>query len=405
MGKWRSFWVIISIVFSLYGGVFSPSITINAEATIPQNHEMELTAVSAILMEGSTGTILYEKEADREMAPASITKIMTLLLIMEALEMGKIKFEDVVTVSEHAAGKGGSQAYLEAGETQTVEDMIKCISIASANDASAAMAELLAGSEEVFVNNMNQKAKELGMKNTIFKNCTGLDAEGHYSSARDVAIMSKELIMKYPEISRYSTTWMDSIIHKTRRGESEFGLTNTNKLVRTYQGITGLKTGSTSEAKFCLSATATRENCDMIAVVMGCPNPTDRFTEAAKLLNYGFANCKVYEQEMQSEEVLPIPVKKGTKDMIECEQSERFHYLFFLGENPSEVTWEITYVENLEAPISVGDQVGMIHYYYEGDEIGRMPICAVEPVERAGYKYYLNILWSELVGRQDMVFD
>lgn len=365
----------------------------------------ELTSVSAILVEGSTGTVLFEKEADLEMPPASITKIMTLLLIADALNDGRIALEDMVTVSEHAAGKGGSQAYLEAGENQTVDDMIKCIAIASANDASAAMAEHLAGSEDAFVVKMNERAKRLGMEHTVFQNCTGLDAEGHYSTARDVALMSVELIKSYPEISKYSTTWMDSIIHKTRRGENEFGLTNTNKLVRTYEGITGLKTGSTAKAKFCLSATATRENCELVAVVMGCPNSKDRFVEAASLLNYGFAHCSVYEQEMNPEDILPIEVKRGVRGFVTGIQSESFRHLFRQGEDPSAVVWEIHYAEQLEAPVKKGDQVGTIRYLYEGQEIGEIPICAQEGVDRAGYRFYLSKIWRELIGRLDMVFD
>jgi len=360
---------------------------------------MELTAVSAVLMEGSTGQVLYAREAEKEMSPASITKIMTLLLIMEALDEGRIEKNQMVTVSEHAAGKGGSQVYLEPGETQTVQDMIKCISIASANDAATAMAEHIDGSEESFVERMNARAKELGMKHTNFVNCTGLDASGHYSSALDVAIMSRKLITGFPEISEYSTTWMDTIIHKTRRGESEFGLTNTNKLVRTYEGITGLKTGSTNEAKYCLSATARRNECDMIAVVMGCPSPKDRFEEAARLLNYGFAHCKIYQHELSSNEILPIPVKRGVQNQVTGVQSETFRHLFLHGENPEDVQYELEYPEYLEAPIEEGDPLAVIHYRLGEEEIGRVPICAAESVLKAGYGHYLRkmielFLWN-----------
>ena len=249
---------------------------------------LSIESKSAILMEGATGKIIYKKNPNEKFNPASFTKIMTLLLIYENLDNGKIKPNDKVTVSEHAASMGGSQVFLEPNEQQTVETMIKCISIASANDAAVAMAEHISGSEESFVNKMNKRANELGMKDTHFVNCCGLDVEGHYSSAYDVALMSKELITKHPEIIKYTTTWMDSIIHRTRKGESEFGLTNTNKLVRTYKGITGLKTGSTSLAKYCLSATANREGIDMIEVVMGAPEHKLRFVEASRLLVYGF---------------------------------------------------------------------------------------------------------------------
>lgn len=231
----------------------------NAESSSGQ--AVNLTAKAAVLIEGNSGEIILEKNKDTELVPASITKIMTLTLIMEALEEGKIQLTDSVSVSEYAASMGGSQVFLEPNETQTVDTMIKCISIASANDAAVAMAEKIAGSEPNFVKKMNEKAKELGMKHTQFKNCTGLDDDiksGHFSSAYDVGLMSRELIMKHPGISKYSTVWMDTIIHKTKKGESQFGLTNTNKLVRFYDGITGLKTGSTSKAKYCLSATAKR---------------------------------------------------------------------------------------------------------------------------------------------------
>ncbi len=248
---------------------------------------VSILAKSAVLIENNSGRILFEKEKDTELVPASITKIMTLLLIFEALHNKKITLEDSVSTSEFAASMGGSQVFLEPGETQTVDTMIKCISIASANDAAVAMAEHVSGSETEFVKKMNEKAKELGMVHTSFKNCNGLDdsiQSGHYSSAYDVALMSRELITKYPEISNYSTVWMDEITHTTRKGTTQFGLTNTNKLIRTYNGITGLKTGSTSKAKYCLSATAERNGVSLTAVIMAAPDPKERFAEAAALL-------------------------------------------------------------------------------------------------------------------------
>ena len=232
------------------------------------NSQMELDTPSAVLIEGSTGTVLYEKNKDEKLKPASVTKIMTLLLIFEAIDSGQISLIDDVTVSDHAASMGGSQVFLEPYEVQNVETMIKCISIASANDASVAMAEHIAGSEEEFVARMNARAKELGMNNTNFINCSGLDADNHYTTAYDIAIMSKELVTRFPQISNYSTVWMDTFVHTTRKGRTEFGLTNTNKLIKSYNGITGLKTGSTSQAKYCLSATARRNNMDLIAVIV-----------------------------------------------------------------------------------------------------------------------------------------
>ena len=250
-----------------------------------------ITSPAAILMEASTGQVIYEKDADTVLHPASITKIMTLILIFDALNSGKINLTDDVTVSEYAASMGGSQVFLEPGETQTVETMIKCISVASANDACVAMAELIAGSEEGFVAKMNERAKGLGMNNTTFINCCGLDTDGHMSTARDVALMSRELIVQYPQIHNYSTIWMDTITHVTRKGESEFGLTNTNKLIKQYQWATGLKTGSTGLAKCCLSATANKDGVELIAVIMAAPDSKTRFSDAVTLLNYGYSVC------------------------------------------------------------------------------------------------------------------
>ena len=253
------------------------AVMVSAQASV----QLDLESPSAVLIEGSTGTIIYDKNKDEKLKPASITKIMTLLLIFEALDAGQISLTDEVSVSEYAASMGGSQVYLEPFEVQDVNTMLKCISIASANDASVAMAEKIAGSEEEFVARMNDKAKELGMNNTHFVNCCGLDTDNHYSSAYDVALMSRELITKYPQVSQYSTVWMDTITHTTRKGTSEFGLTNTNKLIKFYQGITGLKTGSTSLAKYCLSATAKKENMNLIAVFLAARDTKTWFMEAS----------------------------------------------------------------------------------------------------------------------------
>lgn len=345
---------------------------------------------SVVLMEASTGAILYSKDMDKQVEPASITKIMTLLLIFDAIEAGKIKLEDSVSVSEHAASMGGSQVYLEPYETQTVNDMIKCISIASANDACVAMAEFIAGSEEEFVNRMNQKAQELGMKNTNFVNSCGLDVANHYSSALDVALMSRELITKHPEISTYSTVWMDTITHTTRKGTSEFGLTNTNKLVRTYKGITGLKTGSTGKAKYCLSASANRNGMDMIAVVMGNPNPLQRFVEAAKLLDYGFANCSLFIDDHKELAIEPIRVKRGLEETVEGKPNGEFHYLCLTNTNPDEIKKEVTVVEEITAPIEEGSKLGEIVYTYNGKKIGSVDIVAVKQVKEAKFKDYFG---------------
>ena len=285
---------LILIFTSVYAGM-SRVTCIAQERTQGENSGIELKSPSAILMEASTGQVIYEKDADTSLHPASITKIMTLILIFDAIKDGKIGLDDEVTVSEYAASMGGSQVFLEAGEKQTVDTMIKCISMASANDACVAMSEYIAGTESAFVAKMNERATGLGMNNTNFVNCCGLDTDGHMSTARDIALMSRELITKYPQIHDYSTIWMDTIIHSTRRGDSEFGLTNTNKLIKQYEWATGLKTGSTGLAKCCLSASANKDGIDLIAVIMAAPDSKTRFAEAVNLLNYGFNTCDIYK--------------------------------------------------------------------------------------------------------------
>lgn len=358
---------------------------------------LELNSASAVLMEGATGEIIYEKDKDKQLMPASITKIMTLVLIFEAIDSGKIALTDEVSVSEHAASMGGSQVYLEPYETQTVETMIKCISIASANDASTAMAEFVAGSETEFVARMNEKAAELGMNNTHFLNCCGLDddiTEGHYSTAYDIALMSRELITKHPEISTYATTWMDSFVHVTKKGESEFGLTNTNKLVRTYDGITGLKTGSTSKAKYCLSATAHRKGMDFIAVVMAAPEPKTRFQEAAKLLDYGFANCSLYQDTNEDLQLGEIKVTKGIKNQVAVKVDKVFTYTCMKDKKAEQIKKEVVLKEELKAPIAIGEEVGKITYSLNGENIGSVPIVALEEIREAKYKDYLGKVWN-----------
>jgi D-alanyl-D-alanine carboxypeptidase (penicillin-binding protein 5/6) len=350
------------------------------------NGQLDITSPSVVLMEGSTGTVIYAKDKDKRLKPASITKIMTMLLIFDAIESGQIELTDEVSVSEHAASMGGSQVFLEPYEVQNVETMIKCISIASANDASTAMSEFIAGSEEEFVARMNQKAKELGMENTNFVNCCGLDTDNHYSSAYDVALMSRNLITKHPQICNYSTVWMDTIIHTTKKGQSEFGLTNTNKLVRFYDGITGLKTGSTGLAKYCLSATARRNNMDLIAVIMAAPNTKTRFFEASKLLNYGFANNKIYHDDNADTSIAPVRVIKGVKDQVAGKAENTFSYLCFNGKNPESIRKEVILYEEVNAPVAVNDRIGEIVYYYDNEKIGSIDILALEDIKKAKFK-------------------
>ncbi len=347
-----------------------------------------ITAPSAILMEASTGTIIYEKDSHAVRNPASITKIMTLILIFEAIENGKIHLTDTVTVSEHAASMGGSQVFLEAGETQNVETMIKCISIASANDASVAMAEFVSGSEAAFVAEMNAKAKELGMKDTTFVNCCGLDTEGHMTSAYDVALMSRELSVNHPQIHDYCTVWMDTITHTTAKGTSEFGLTNTNKLIRQYPYATGLKTGSTGLAKFCLSATAEKDGMKMIAVIMGAENPNNRFNDASALLNYGFSQCQIYTDE--NKDTLPqISVKKGIVDLANLGYKNSFQYLSVEGTDFSQVEKKINLPDSVNAPVKKGDKIGEVIYQIGDKKLGTVDIVAIEDVAKAMFSDYL----------------
>ena len=338
-----------------------------------------------VLMEASTGTVIDAKNPDKQLRPASITKIMTLLLIFEAIDSGKLHYDDSVSVSEHAASMGGSQVFLEPNETQSVNDMIKCISIASANDASVAMAEHIAGSEEQFVQMMNEKAAQLGMKNTHFVNCYGLDTDGHYTTAMDVALMSRELIKKHSDIFRYSTVWMDSITHVTKKGSSEFGLSNTNKLLKSYQGITGLKTGSTGLAKYCLSATARRNDMDMIAVIMAAPDTKTRFKEAASLLNYGFSMSSIYKHNTHELELPTIPLLGGIEEFASLRPATDFSYLCLKGENPETITYELVINESCEAPVTFGQVLGSVRYLYEGKEIGTVDLVAAREYEKASF--------------------
>ena len=345
---------------------------------------LEISAPSAILMEASTGQVVYEKNPDEERPPASVTKIMTLLLIFDALKTGQISLEDTVTTSEYAASMGGSQVFLEPGETQTVDTLIKCIAVASANDACVAMAEHIAGSEEEFVNKMNERAKELGMDHTHFVNCNGLDADGHLTTARDISLMSRELIRLYPQIRDYAMIWMENITHTTKKGSSEFGLTNTNKLVRHYEYTTGLKTGSTSQAGFCISATAEKNGMELIAVIMAAETSRDRTKAAIALLNYGFGKCSVYKEE-KNEKTAEIPVKNGVKEKAATAQEELFTYVDMEGSDLSKIERKVQMKKALKAPVKQGQEAGKAVYYLEGKEIGSRRILTTEAVEKMKY--------------------
>ena len=352
-------------------------------------------APCALLMEASTGTVLFEQAADEERAPASVTKVMTLLFIFDALASGQISLNDTVSVSEHASSMGGSQVFLETGETQTVETMIKCIAVASGNDAAVAMAEYISGSEEAFVSKMNARAKELGMTHTHFINCCGLDAEGHYTSARDIALMSRELTTSYPAIFDYTTIWMENITHVTIRGSSEFGLTNTNKLIRQYDGATGLKTGSTSKAGFCLSATATKNDISLIAVVMGCSSSKVRIAATSALLDYGFSICHIFTDE-NPPVLSPVSVRQGAVDTISCEYDKTFSYVATQDFDASKIKRKLRWNKNITAPLKKGDAVGELIYYYDSKKLGSIFVMAKESVKKATYFDYFRKLVASL---------
>lgn len=358
-------------------------------AAAEETDAMNLTCPSAILMEASTGKVIYEKDCDRQRSPASITKIMTALLIFDALESGQIALTDEVTTSAYAKSMGGSQVYLEVGETQTVDTLIKCIMVASGNDASVAMAEYISGSEEQFVDRMNERAAGLGMSNTHFLDCCGLsDSDEHYTSARDVAIMARELITKYPRIKEYSTIWMENITHVTAQGTSEFGLANTNKLLKQYQYATGLKTGSTDKAKYCLCATAMKDGVELVAVVMACPDYKARFPEAQTLLNYGYSTCRLYRDEEEIE--LPeAKVAGGVHEQVAAGIHEPFTYLSTSGETFQNIEKTLI-MDELKAPVAEGDVIGRLEYSMDGKQLGSISVYAMEEIKKAGYTDYLG---------------
>lgn len=349
-----------------------------------------VTAPSVLLMEASSGNVLYEKDADTKRPPASVTKVMTILLIYDALATGKIQKEDVVITSEYAASMGGSQVFLEAGEEQTVDTLLKCIVVSSANDACVAMAEYIAGTEEAFVQQMNERARSLGMENTVFKNCNGLDTDGHVTTARDIALMSRELITKYPDVYEYTKIWMDTIVHKTKKGEEEFGLSNTNKLIRQYSYATGLKTGSTGEAKFCLSATAQKDGIDLIAIIMAAPDVKARFADAQTLLNYGFSICRKYEDTDWESVQKTVKVERGEEDQVEVIPKSGFSYLDVSGADLSKVEKKVVPKSSLKAPVEKGQKAGTVQYLLNGEKIGEVDLVAVDDVPSMSLKHAIE---------------
>ncbi|MDR1704813.1 MAG: D-alanyl-D-alanine carboxypeptidase [Clostridiales bacterium] len=352
-----------------------------AYANSPQ---LSVDAKSAVLLEPETGKILFEKNPDERLSPASVTKVMTMYLIYQALEQGRIKLDDVVTVSDHAARMGGSQIYLEPMEKQSVRDLLKAVVIASANDAAVALAEFIGGSEESFVDMMNQTAKDLELTNSQFKNACGLDSDGHYMSARDIAVLTKELINRHPEVFDYTGVWMDSITHHTARGSSEFGLTNTNKLIKWYNGATGLKTGSTSQALYCLSGTATRDNLSLVAVVLASPSPAVRFQEVMKMFDYGFANYKLVAGDEPGMVAGAVRVTKGQTDIIPVKIGTRVSAVVPKGAAGA-VTSETRLDRAVSAPVSAGQKLGEVHYKYGDMELGCSDVVAANDIAKASF--------------------
>ena len=362
-----------------------PLASLSALAEERENEEnpLGITAQSAVLMEASTGKILYAHNENEALPPASVTKVMTLLLVMEAIGCGSLDWEDAVTVSAHAASMGGSQIYLKEGETMTVKDLVKSVVIASANDAAVALAEHIAGSEEAFVSAMNERALSLGLTGTHFENTNGLDdtVENHTCSARDIAVMSRELI-RYPEILAFSSTWMDTV------RDGAFTLTNTNRLVRFYPGATGLKTGSTAKAGFCISATAERDGVSLIAVIMNAESRDTRNAEAKKLLDYGFSHYAVYRDT--NEALSSVAVRGGCLESVAVRASA---VSFAVPKDAlSRVERRLVLPDSLYAPIAAGETVGRVEYYLDGEKLGETPVCAEEQVAPVTFIYVLRRL-------------
>ena len=360
-----------------------------------QDTKLEIGGKSALLMDIATGTVLYEANPHQRLAPASVTKVMTMLLIMEAIDSGRISWNDTVTTSEAAAAKGGSQVYLKVGETMTVSEMVKSIAVSSANDCACAMAEHIAGSEAAFVELMNQRARELGMNDTNYVNCTGLDdapnAKEHLTCAYDIALVSRELMAKHPDIKQYTTIWMDTV------RDGEFGLSNTNKLVRFYPGATGLKTGFTSGAGYCLSATAQRDGMELVAVVMGCETSQERFNACRALLDHGFANYTLVTPQLSGP--LSVPVKLGRQDQISVRPGQSQALLIDKAHKNSIVT-DIALEESVTAPVSKGQKLGTMTVKAGEQVLLQVPMVAEKAVQRLSFgDIYLMVLRKLFMGK------
>ncbi|MBR3835009.1 MAG: D-alanyl-D-alanine carboxypeptidase [Lachnospiraceae bacterium] len=384
--------ILLSLIFTIHSSIWSFEISTSTDVIKEEAYiDLGITSKSAILIEASSGTILYEKNANEKLKPASVTKIMTLLLCYDEIKAGNMTYDDIVTISDHAASMGGSQCFFEAGEEQTVYDIIKCIEISSGNDAAVAMGEHIASSEQEFVKLMNNKAKELGMNNTNFANACGLDDPNHYTSALDIGIMSRELITKHPEIFEISTIWMDHITHKTSKGESRFDLANTNKFLRQYTGANGLKTGFTSEAGYCMSGTATRDGVTLIAVIMGADTKETRNTEVGKLLDYGFSKCNVYVDDQVFDDTYKFKVSNGIKDYVIPDNILQ-HQIILVNESSDNISKEIISNDSLKAPIKKGDIIGSVKYTIDGNTIDEIPIYSSENIAKKSYSLSIRDL-------------
>ncbi len=392
---------VLIFIFVFCFGVYGKTVTCDEDLTdldtpiectnvnLSVGADLKLSAKSAVLVEPFTGEILYDKNSSERLAPASVTKVMSLLLVMEAIDRKELALNEIVTASEYAAGMGGSQIWLEPGENMTVDELLKATAIASANDATVALAEKISGSEECFVSLMNKRAKQLSLNNTCFKNCTGLDCDGHETSAYDIAVMSSELI-KHSLIKKYSKVWMDTL----RNGESE--LVNTNKLIRFYNGATGLKTGTTSKAGSCLSATAERNGTELVAVVMGAKTSKDRFADAKKLLDFGFANYETKEiSPEEKNKNITVTVKDGTKKTVKAVAKGTKKLLFKKGESGN-VTQKLNVRTDIKAPVKKGDVVGSLDFYCKDEKIGELQILSEENAEKRKFLTTLGWILKDL---------
>ncbi len=375
---------VFSVILALVTLAFP--LAARAEKVTPS---LKLDAPSAVLIEADTGKILYEKNKDKKRACASITKVMTLLLVMEALENGQLKLDQKLTSSAHAASMGGSDIWLEEGEQMTVDDLIKATAVASANDAAVVLAEAISGSEDAFVAEMNKRAKKLGMKNTVFKNCNGLDEKGHLTSAYDVAIMSRELV-KYPKIFDYTSIWLDSL----RGGKTQ--IVNTNKLLKTYDGITGLKTGTTGEAGCCMAATAERDGLGLVAVVLGCKSGTERFRDAASLLDYGFANYTTQKLELPKDARKAVEVQNGMEKTVAVDCPDPGNMVVSRMAT-NKLTSELKIKKEIKAPLRKGDRVGEVNYYLDGELLKALPITAKYDVPEMTFSTVVDGLFNSLL--------